>query len=244
MTQKSKGLVILPAYNEESSIGGVLDELVKLWPADGIVVVNDGSHDGTADVVVSRNVRQLIHPTNMGYGSTVQTGILYAEKHGYDYAVLMDADGQHDPSFLNHLIAPVLAGQADLTLASRLMNPNGGRRELNIPLERWLGMKFFSTLTRLLVKKKITDTSSGMKAIHARLFPELHRIHFIDFHAEMLVYLLIKGYSVMEVPVIMRPRMAGVSMHNWTSLVVYPVKMMVGIALGILEGLSSRKSGL
>ena len=138
-----KGLLIIPAYNEEENIGALLDELDSGYSAYDYIVVNDGSRDATRDILRARHAPYLDLPVNLGIGGGVQAGYLYAQAHDYDIAVQMDGDGQHLPAYLDCLIAPLLADKADFVVGSRYLEHEGFqssrlRRAGGSFLSRWL----------------------------------------------------------------------------------------------------------
>lgn len=230
------GLVIVPAYNEEASIGAVLDEVQRYWPRERTLVIDDGSVDRTSEMARLRGVPWVRHATNLGYGAALQTGFLYAERRGYDYVILLDADGQHDPRYLPGMAETLLASGADLVVGSRFAEETAFR----VSMIRRLAMRFFAGLTRACTGIRATDTSSGFKAIRARLFTELMRTHLADFHAELMVFLKVRGFVVAELPVVMRERRAGISMYTWPRLLLYPARTMLGMASGAVEALGWR----
>ncbi len=225
-----RGLIIVPAYNEEAAIGPVLEELCQYWPRQDIVVINNGSQDQTSRVVAQCGIREILLPTNLGYGATLRTGILFAEQHAYAYVVAFDADGQHDPKCLAELVRTLIDEKLHLVIGSR---SSQGHRDT--PITRRVGMKFFIHLTRLLTRQKFTDTTSGFKVIDSAIYCELKRVHFVDFHAEFLIYLLLKRYKVGQVPVVMRQRTSGTSLYNWSSSFSYPAKTILGTVIGIAD---------
>jgi glycosyltransferase involved in cell wall biosynthesis len=230
------GLVIVPAFNEEASIGATLEELVCFWPPEDIIVINDGSKDQTSAVVASHGVKQLVHPTNMGYGTSLHTGVRYAERAGYQYVVTLDADGQHDPSFLVPMVECLHNDDADVVVGSRFKSTCG----YQIPLGRRVGMWIFRQVTRAFLGGEITDTSSGYKAIHRRVFHEMGSSHLLDYHAELLIFLKLRGYRVAEIGVNMRPRYASKSFHSLSSFAIYPAKTLLGILVGTAAAIESR----
>ena len=116
-------VAIVPAYREEGAIGGVVGELRAFDPRLDVVVIDDGSPDDTAGVARAAGATVVRLPFNLGIGGAVQTGFKYALEGGYDLAVRLDGDGQHDPTELPKLIAPVLAGEADIVVGSRFAEP-------------------------------------------------------------------------------------------------------------------------
>ncbi len=230
------GLLAIPAFNEEASIAATLDELRRFWPTAHTVVVDDGSSDRTSSIVGSRGVACLVHATNLGYGPALQTAMMFAAERGYPYVLFMDADGQHDPESVTALIDPIRRGEADLVVGSRFVH---GRR---VPASagRRLAMFAFSVLTAPLIRGRVRDTSSGFKAIHGRLIAELRRAQFVAFHSEILVYLALRGYRILEVPTNMRPRRHGTSMHNWSSVFTYPLQTILAVVVGAIEAVRQR----
>lgn len=235
-TPAAAGLLAIPAYNEEASLGRTLDELAGFWPPSRTFVVDDGSVDATAAVARAHGVRCITHPTNLGYGSALQTAIIFAAREGSPYLALMDADGQHDPRALERLLAPIRLDDADLVVGSRFVRG----QPLKATLGRRIAMRVFSLLSAPVLGGRVRDTSSGFKAIHGRLFAELERAHFVDFHAEVLVYLALRRYRILELEVTMREREQGASMHGLTSAFTYPAKTILAVVVGAVEALRER----
>jgi glycosyltransferase involved in cell wall biosynthesis len=156
-------VAILPAFNEEAAIGRLIDEIRSVDPELEIVVVDDGSTDATGALARARGVVVLRLPFNLGIGGAVQTGYLYALENGFDIAVQIDGDGQHDPSQLDVLLAPILAGEADLVVGSRFAQ---GRHPA--PFSRRAGIRILAALVSVLARKKVTDTTSGFRALNRR----------------------------------------------------------------------------
>ena len=136
--QALRRVAIVPGYNEEGSIGAVIDEIRAVDPEIEIVVVDDGSRDRTAEAAASRGARVLQLPFNLGIGGAVQTGYRFAHEHGFDLALRVDGDGQHDPAQFAVLAGPVLSGHADIAVGSRFIGRKGYRssrsRRLGSPI--------------------------------------------------------------------------------------------------------------
>lgn len=216
-------LIIIPAYNEEQSIAAVLRDLRRVVPGYDRLVVNDGSRDGTAAVVEGLGEKQLRLPVNLGYGLALQTGMQYALARGYDLVVTLDADGQHQPGDVPRLVERLLASGADLVIGSRFCET--GRYAG--PLARRLGQQLFSHLTRLLLGQRVYDTSSGFKVFRSSVCAALVGSRFMDFHTETLMRLRLLDYRWVEVPVTVRERRYGQSMHSLASVFQYPVKTLI-----------------
>jgi glycosyltransferase involved in cell wall biosynthesis len=220
---RPRALVIVPAYNEEHSIAAVVGELRRAVPGYDRLIVNDGSVDKTAEVVEQLGEKQLCLPVNLGYGLALQTGMQYALARSYDLVVTLDADGQHQPSDIPHLMQALLTSGADLVIGSRFCQ--AGRYAG--PLTRRLGQQLFSRLTQLLLGQRIYDTSSGFKVFRSSVCAALVGSSFMDFHTETLVRLRLLNYKIREVPVVVRERVHGRSMHSLASVFQYPVKTLI-----------------
>jgi glycosyltransferase involved in cell wall biosynthesis len=225
-------LVIVPAYNEEESLPVTLDELRRRSPGLDVLVVDDGSRDRTAQVARESGVPVVSHPVNLGVGGALQTGFRWALRHGYDVGVQLDADGQHDPACLEALLEPVLRGACDVSIGSRYVARSGYRA----PLARRLGMMLFSSVVRLTVGQRITDTTSGFRA-YGREVMEICQHDFPkDFpDAPLLIDLARRGFRLAEVPVEMRTREAGRSFYTLGKSLYYPYKNMLASLMVLLK---------
>jgi len=235
-----RGLIVVPAYNEERSISRVLDGLAPYRSDFDVLVVNDGSLDDTEELVKSARVLQAVLPCNLGYSRAVQTGLRFGVRKRYPLVVLFDADGQHDPANLSALVAPLMAGEADLTLGSRYLSGPGNRTGL--PLARRIGQWVFALLASVMTGRTISDTTSGFKAMTCNVAEEVLRGQFVDMHSELLVYLIRLGFRVKEVPIEVRGREHGESMYSLLSHVVYPFQTALIVLLGWVAA-SVRKAG-
>lgn len=216
-------LVVMPAYNEGGTIGGVLTKLKVCAPDYEIVVVNDASTDNTGAVVDSLGVRQILQPEQSGYGRALQTGMLYGIRRGFDVIVFMDADGQHDPTEARGLVDCLVRENAGVVIGSRFM---GRYCEDDSSAGRRIGMSLFSWATLLLTGRRIYDTTCGYKALKNKACRGLVNIRFLDFHAEALVYLLHAGFVVKEYPVTVSRRTQGRSMYSAISYLKYPLRTL------------------
>jgi hypothetical protein len=217
------GLIIIPAYNEAHTIASVLLGLRRVASNLDRLVVNDGSKDATAQVVARLGERQMSLPCNVGYGRALQAGIKYALARGYDFVVFFDGDGQHNPEDVPRLVNALLQLGVDMVIGSRFVHG----RPYTGPLARRLGQIVFSQFTRVLLGRRIFDTTSGLKVVRVAACNALVRGTFMDFHTEALVRLSILGFTVAEVAVSMQQREHGQSMHSLNSLVEYPIKTLL-----------------
>jgi len=226
-------LILIPAFNESARIAGVIEGVREVYPESDILVVNDGSRDDTAGQARAAGATVVSHPFNLGYGVAIQTGYKYAWRHGYEALVQIDGDGQHDPTYISQLLAPVLAGEADFALGSRFL----GVESYEPSLARRLGMGFFRTLISRLVGQRITDTTSGYQAFNRQVIgyftSEVFPCDYPD--ADMLLTLHRAGFRIKEVPVRMYANASGKSMHAGLKPLYYMFKMMLSIFVTLLR---------
>jgi glycosyltransferase involved in cell wall biosynthesis len=228
-----KSLLVIPAFNEAENITLVIEEIRSLHRSMDLLVVSDGSADATAELAERAGAVVARLPFNLGYGAAVQTGLLYAVERGYDICVLIDGDGQHDPKYIADLMAPVLAGKADLALGSRFL----GRADYRIPLGRRLGIYLFRKLASLVTRQQITDPTSGFQAISQRLMKFFINDNYPqDFpDTDTLIRLYFAGFRITEVPVTIRPRLRGESMHGGAKTLYYVYKMFFSIFIALTQ---------
>lgn len=231
-TNGSRSLVLIPAYNEAARIGALIESIRHVVPEMSVLVVNDGSKDDTSSVASTSGAIVITHPFNMGYGVAIQTGYKYALAHGYDYLVQLDADGQHDPSSIPALLAPVVAGEADVAIGSRFLGAS-----YRPPLARRLGMVLFRGIVFLVTGKFITDTTSGYQAFSRdviRFFStDIFPVDYPD--ADILITLHRAGFRMVEIPVRMFQNRDGKSMHGGFKPVYYMFKMLLSIGVTLMR---------
>ncbi len=230
-------LVAIPAFNEAATIAEVVTRVRRSLPGFDLVVVNDGSSDRTQEILEGLGVNTAHHLCNLGYGRAIQTAIKYAAHHRYDALITLDADGQHAPEQVLALFHEFQASGNDLVVGSRFVQ---GRDYGGAPFDRRLGMLIFSWLTWMLAGKRVYDTTSGLKAIRGSVFEPLARWHFVDFHAEAIVYLSRLGFKVEEFPITVEERRAGVSMYSPFKALVYPLKTSLMVLLAVAHARYSR----
>jgi glycosyltransferase involved in cell wall biosynthesis len=229
---EKRRLVIMPAHNEANNIEAVLDQIQAAVPGLDVLVVDDFSADDTAERARRKGASVVRLPCNLGYGGAVQTGFRYAVERGYDVGIMMDADGQHDPQSLPALLGAVDAG-ADVALGSRFL----GRMEYNAGWARRTGMKVFRSIVRRVTGKPFTDPTSGYQALTREVMEFFARDNYpTDFpDADTLIVLHHAGFSVVEVPVVIKARMSGESMHAGWKPIYYMVKMLLSIFIVLLR---------
>ncbi len=232
--QTRKVLIVIPAYKEQARIGGVIAGVRQNVPQADILVVDDGSPDGTADAALRAGVLVAPLPFNQGYGVALQTGFKYARRHGYDIVVQIDGDGQHEPSCIADLLSVIQTSQADVALGSRWL----GAGNYKGPVLRKFGKFFFGYLATLLTDLKVTDPTTGFQALSKEVvdFYCTH-VYPVDYpDANVIIMLRRAGFRIAEVPVIMYRNESGQSMHaGILKPVFYGMKMMMSIAMTLLR---------
>jgi glycosyltransferase involved in cell wall biosynthesis len=227
-----RSLAILPAYNEEASVSSVIRELRAVEPEFELLVIDDGSADRTAQVAEAAGARVISLPYNLGIGGAVQTGLLYARDHGFDLAVQVDADGQHDPSEIGRLLEPILEGRADMVVGTRFAE-GGGYRGTRL---RRIGIHIFSGVVSLLVRARVTDTTSGFRAMNReaiRLFASDYPHDYPEVEATVL--LVRHRLRMVEVPVQMRVRETGASSITALRSGYYMIKVLLALFIGLFR---------
>jgi len=227
-----KRVAILPAYNEELNIGRVLDELRAQDPGLDLVVVSDGSTDRTAEVAAARGAYVIRLPFNIGIGGTVQTGFRLAWEEGYELAVRLDGDGQHDPAELPKLVAPVVAGEADLAIGSRFAGPGGYRSSA----ARRVGIRVLARVVSLFAGQRLTDTTSGFQACNRRAIG-LYAVDLPHDYPEVegIVMAVKHRIRLVEVPVAMREREHGRSSIGALASIYYMVKVLLALFVDLFR---------
>jgi len=232
MTGK-RTVAVVPAYNEAGAIGRVIDEIRAFDPSFDVVVVDDASSDDTTAVAQAHGATVLRLPFNVGIGGAVQTGFRYALGEGYDRAVRLDGDGQHDASELGRLLRPIETGEATLVISSRFVDRGGSYRP---PLARRLGIRVFARLVSLLGGQRVTDTTSGFLALDRvgiELFASEYPHDYPEVEATLVA--LRSGLRLSQVQVEMRERETGSSSITFVRSLYYMVKVMLALLVASLR---------
>jgi glycosyltransferase involved in cell wall biosynthesis len=227
--------VIVPAYNEEANIEGVITSLKQVNPAWKVVVVNDGSSDKTAEVAATTGHAVVLSlPCNLGIGGGVQTGFKYANRNDFDIAIQFDGDGQHIASEIPKLIAPILEGTADVVIGSRFLSKS--KEGFQSSLARRFGIHLLGAISHCLVHQRITDSTSGFRAYNRRAIALLSQIYPVDYPEPEAIILLGKnGFRMVEIPVVMQERQGGHSSISGFKSCHYMIKVIVAMFIGSLR---------
>jgi len=230
---KGNPLIIVPAFNEAERITSVLQGIKKNLAGADILVVNDGSTDNTAAVASKEGVMVINLPFNLGVGAALQTGFKYAVCHGYQVVIQMDADGQHDPVYLLQFLQALEESGADLVIGSRFLLPG----KFPGSWIRLAGIKIFSFLVLLATGKKLTDPTSGYRAMRRDILEFFCRDFFPQDYpdADLLIAICRAGYKVLEIPVVMKKRISGQSLHAGLRPLYYIFKMFLSVFVTMLR---------
>ena len=226
-------VAVVPAWNEAGAIGSVVDEIRAFDPGIEVVVVDDSSTDDTVEVARKHGATVLALPFNVGIGGAVQTGFRYARDEGYELAVRLDGDGQHAATELGKLLDPIRAGEADLVIGSRFVDPGSTYRP---PFARRMGIRVFARLVSLLGGQRVTDTTSGFSALDRsaiELFATEYPHDYPEVEATLVA--LRSGLRLVQVQVDMRERQAGTSSITFVRSLYYIVKVIFALLVASLR---------
>lgn len=226
-------LTIIPAFNEEGSVGCVVEEVLRTLPGVDVLVVDDGSADRTAQEARTAGAHVLSMPLNSGYGAALQAGYKYAVRQEYDVVAQLDADGQHSAAFLPRLLERLHADRVDVVIGSRFLDRDGHYRP---SAARKAGMAIFSRIASVVMRQHVSDPTSGyqvMRLAVARFYcTDVYPADYPD--ADMLILLHRSGFRVSEVGVRMEMP-SGKSMHSGHRSVYYVYKMCLSIFVTLLR---------
>lgn len=222
-------LVIIPAYNEAENIVATVQDVWENAPFADVLVVNDGSADGTAGILAANGIPHVNLIRNLGIGGAVQTGYKYALQHGYDVAVQFDGDGQHCAEYIGALVEPIERGEADLVVGSRFKGETDGFKSSAM---RRLGINILSAVLKAASTNKVQDVTSGFRAANRRAV-ELFAAYYPDDYPEpeSLALIVRKGLALSEVPVVMRERAGGTSSIKKMDSIYYMIKVTIAVLI-------------
>lgn len=226
-------LIIVPAWNESRNVGNTVREILDQFAEFDVVVVDDGSTDDTAQVARAAGARVLVLPFNMGVGGAMRTGFTFAQRHGYERAIQVDADGQHNPTD----IPAVLAGleRADISIGARFADV--GQYEARGP-RRW-AMIFLAQVLSRVAKTRLTDVTSGFRAANRRAIDQYvhyYPAEYLGDTVDSLVSAIHSGLTVTQVPVAMRARVHGKPSQNPIGATVYLLRSVFALTLALMRG--------
>lgn len=222
-------LVAVPALNEAATVGMVIERVRAEVGAD-VLVVDDHSSDGTADIARAAGASVLRMPFNVGVGGAMRAAFVYAERHGYDVLVQVDGDGQHDPAQISSLLEPLQHG-ASVVVGSRF------EQGYDTPLMRRIAMRLLAWGASRLTRVKLSDTSSGFRSADRRaidLFARRYPVEYLGDTTESLVIASRAGLTVAEVPVQMFPRQGGTASQRTGRSTLYVGRVLLALAVAAL----------
>lgn len=223
-----KKLIIIPAFNEEANIEKTVESILKDSSGFDYVIINDCSKDNTRKICEQKGYNIVNLPINLGIGGAVQTGYKYAVRNGYDMAVQVDGDGQHDPRFLEEMADYLEEHNLDMVVGSRFIEKQGFQSS---GLRR-VGIRFFTVLIKFLTGKTITDPTSGLRMVGKNVLQIFAEEYPKDYpEPETVVGILRRGMKVEEIPVIMHEREGGVSSISMKKSVYYMIKVSLAIII-------------
>ncbi|MHB8418604.1 MAG: glycosyltransferase family 2 protein [Myxococcales bacterium] len=226
-----RALAVLLAYEEAASIGRTVAEVARELPSADVLVVDDGSSDGTAEAARAAGARLVRHPFNLGVAAAEATGLRWAVRGGYQAVVRLDGDGQHDPASA-HALLEAVAGGAELAVGTRFSGIESFR---STPLRR-AGNRLLSGVVSALCGLRLTDPTSGFRAFGGRALPFFAETFPHDYpEPESLLWACRRGFRVQELPVRMRPRTAGESSLSPLGSAYYMVKVSLALGLELLR---------
>ena len=228
-----KKLIIIPAYNESECIEDTVRDIMENASDFDYVVINDCSTDDTREICERNGFNIVNLPINLGIGGAVQTGYMYALEYGYDLAVQVDGDGQHDSYNIKEILKPIEENTADMVIGSRFIEKEGFQSSRL----RRMGIVYFTKLIKLCTGKTVTDPTSGLRMAGKRVIRLFAECYPKDYpEPESTVAALNQGYVVEEIPVVMRERQGGVSSITMKKSIYYMVKVTLAILMEWMRG--------
>jgi glycosyltransferase involved in cell wall biosynthesis len=235
---ENRVMVVIPAYNEELSVGLVIGDVKTRSPQAHVLVVDDASRDGTAAVAEEAGAVVLRLPYNLGVGGAMRVGFLYAVRRGMDVVVQVDADGQHDPSYIPELLMRIRSG-ADVAIGARF----AGGGSFDVPLARRLVMRVLAAVMSRICDTPLTDATSGLRASNRRameLFAREYPAEYLGDTLQSLILASEAGLTVCQIPVQMRPRTTGHPSQGTLGSLLYLMRCLLVICLPRTAGPTSR----
>ncbi|MET7879177.1 glycosyltransferase family 2 protein [Micromonospora profundi] len=232
MVNGKRVLIIIPALNESGSIAEVVGEVRGELPGVDVLVVDDGSTDRTAAVAAAAGARVAKLPYNLGVGGAMRLGYRFARDHDYDVAIQIDADGQHDPRYVPKLVD--LLDETDLVIGARF----AGEGDYSVRGPRRWAMVMLSGVLSRVARTKLTDTTSGFRAANRRvidMFATWYPVEYLGDTVETLVHTARRGYTIRQVPVAMRKRMAGTPSHSPAKAMIYLGRAFAVLTLALIR---------
>jgi len=231
-------LVLIPAFNEEGAVGGVVAEVRLAVPKTPVLVVDDCSLDATRSCAEAAGAQVLALPHHLGLGGCVQAGYRLAYELGYDYVIRVDGDGQHDPRDIPTVLAALEKGDCEMVIGSRFVDDNGEHTNIL----RAAGIIFFRAVLRPILGRPVRDPTSGYVGVNRtalELFSATFPLEYPEIEA--LVVLQRKRFRFVEVPCRFRPRRSGRSTITAVKSLYYIIHVLLGVFVNVLKFEARRK---
>lgn len=222
---QSKILLIIPAYNEEDCLADVVNNIITHYPAYDYVVVNDGSDDYTRKICLDNGYNFIDYPVNLGLTSAFRGGVIYALSKKYEYVLQCDADGQHDPGYVENMLEAAAKEHADVVIGSRFIN---NKKPFSF---RMIGSRFLSACIYVTTHKKIKDPTSGMRLFNKRAIELIYSQRELGPEPDTVAHLIKNNINVIEIPVSISERKAGSSYLTLASSIKYMFQMCLSITI-------------
>lgn len=225
-------MIIVPALNEEGSIGQVVKEIQVIAPGVPIMVLDDCSADSTAVVAVSQGADVISMPTHLGLGGVVQAGYKLAFELGYDYVIRLDGDGQHDPAYIPAIFQTLRQSGCQMVIGSRFLEPG----QPYTSLIRSFGIRFFRAILRPILGRPVSDPTSGYVGVNREALALFARSFPLEYpEIEALVVLQRRAFRFEEISCVMRPRRSGKSTITPVRSLYYIIHVLLGVFVNILK---------
>ncbi len=235
-----KIILIIPAYNEQENILNTVNKIKNSRLNIDYIVINDGSKDNTEKILQENHLNHINLINNLGIGGAVQTGYKYAYENNYDIAIQFDGDGQHDVNYVEKICKPIIDEEVDMVIGSRYLDKS--ESEFQSTFMRRFGSSIISIFIRLCCKKKITDPTSGFRAVNKKVIKEFAKNYPTEYpEPESTVSLLVNNYNIKEIPVSMNARCGGKSSIELFKTVDYMVKVIFAIIVDSISFKIRRK---
>ncbi|WP_026264253.1 glycosyltransferase family 2 protein [Arthrobacter sp. 135MFCol5.1] len=228
--ENNRVLVIMPAWNEADCVGATVAEVLSLDEPYDVLVVNDGSTDGTPDLAAAAGATVLNLPFNLGVGGAMRAGFKYAQRLGYRQVIQVDADGQHDPRNIREVLNGL--DSADISIGARFAD----RGDYTVKGPRKWAMKLLATVLTKLARTPLTDVTSGFRAGNSRAIAQYldhYPAEYLGDTIDSLVVAIRSGLKVTQVPVEMRPRQGGTPSHHPIKAAVYLGRSFFALAFAL-----------
>ncbi len=229
---KSETLIIVPAFNEGESIEQVIHELLQYMPKSNILVVDDGSQDNTFQKASKLGVKCIRLPFNLGVGGAVRAGFVFAIRNEFRAAIQFDADGQHDPRYIEQLILGL--GETDVVIGSRFAGVGSYR---TIGPRRW-AMRFLARTVSVITRTKLNDVTSGFRATGPRALELFSREYPVEYLGDTVESILMghkSGLTFSQIPVEMRYRTTGKPSQSLLQATLFLARALLVLLLGLIR---------